>query len=411
MKSFIRLLQDDGSTMPERGTSVETSAAHQADTSPPEERQLFLSLPALEAFVEGGEEFLDQKEAAALTRRHESRCTSFPFPSKAYSLADDKPGVGSTIEGTGAHGKAVSAIVRVNSWTNIEGLDKGSEGEFDEEKVLLERLRGVLSRAVVDCPSEACSEGDYYNRGGSVRDFLESFDVSGKGLLSKEELVAALRSLGGRGSEFYGRRGIDIVSSRFAEKVSSTVANEGDGGTERDGEGVSIVKLSWWFDDVAERGIREIGNAEASRRQSRRDSNDRGAAASDERRAGSQEFGEKVVSGNNFAGGALREAVRRSEVAKDTTLERTFARLDEDGDGFITLRQLLRGLDQLGVFEQVSMTTKLELTPWAVSGPLSIEPSCGFGERKIAIHRATSLRRFLDEEEIACEVRSIVQLP
>lgn len=334
MKSFVRLLQDDAvdTTVTPEGASPPESCATTRDMPPA--REMFLTLPALEAFVEGGDAYLAKKERAALARQH-SRDAS----SRDHNRLDRTEPSKVKQEGTPSRGESIRSrgLSRVNSWMAAEGSEPTGGGSVigegdDKEKPLLEQLRVVLAR-VPHGESKQASGGD----GHGVRGHLGSFDVDSDGVLSVEEFIAALRSLGGRGGQFHGRSGVETLVSRFRDGRMSTAGTQ---------SGVSIVKIAWWFDEISKaahgavvpmRGNNDKGEAN-------------GAHLADLR--GSEDYERAVRKDNSTAGEALRKAVRLAE-AKGTSLERTFARLDEDGDGFITLRQLLRGLDQLGVFEQV----------------------------------------------------------
>lgn len=346
VKGFIRLLQDVDDDIPAKGASSSSAARSKVD--------VFLTLPALEAFVEGGDTFLAQKERAALARR-QSR--------DAISSADrgpPEPATGSAKKESDGVG-ALAPRPRINSWA-AEAAEGDSDGTYgkggDKERALLERLRSTLARAAA---ATASQNGEDVGGGGGggggkvtedgVRGHLDSFDVDGDGVLLPEELVAALRSLGARGGEFFGRHGVNALVSRFREGGDKPAAGTPNG--------ASVVKLAWWFDEQQSTGVRPADSAMDHRGSSNSSGRD-GPASSPPpgkergKRTGGPDTEEK---GGVVAGGALQRAVRLAE-AKGTTLERTFARLDDNGDGFITLRQLLRGLDQLGVFEQVMYSHK-----------------------------------------------------
>lgn len=299
---------------------------------------VFLTLPALEAFVEGGDAFLVQKERAALARR-QSR--------DAISSADrgpPEPTTGSVEQGSIGAGAQVSRP-RTSSWTAAGAVEGDTDGAYgkggEKESALLERLRSTLARAAAT-PSQ---DGEDVGGGGGrrmsedgVRGHLDSFDVDGDGVLLPEELVAALRSLGARGGEFFGRHGVDALVSRFRDGGDKPAAGAPNG--------ASAVKLAWWFDEQESTEARPASSAVGHR-------GGPASSAPPGKATGRRTSGaDTETTGGVVAGEALRRAVILAE-ANGTTLERTFARLDDDGDGFITFRQLLRGLDQLGVFEQV----------------------------------------------------------
>lgn len=344
VKSFIRLLQDDDD---DNDDDHDHDIAAQSKRPTIAKRELFLTLPALKAFVEGGDTFLAQKERAALARQRSLEVSSPPIEHH-HRRAGTEPTVGAS-EG-GETSRKGTNITRANSWSEKENQDTEGPvatskfGKDDkQEEALLERLRVVLLRA--QPASETRASG-----GGGVRGYLESFDVDNDGILSSKELVAALRSLGAKGEEFDGRRGVKaFISSRFRDGSRNPAASG-------DQDGASIVKLVWWFDDQRN-GTMVSEQEEGDTRGSRRAGSAGGTGDQQVREDARKTLEERGGRAREFVPGeSLRRAVRLAE-AKGTTLERTFARLDEDGDGFITLRQLLRGLDQLGVFEQVILVT------------------------------------------------------
>lgn len=333
MKSFVRLLHDDVVDTPAAtldGTIPPKSRASTQDMVPA--REMFLTLPALEAFVEGGDAFLAKKERAALTRQQSRDASSLDHNRLARPES-----MGSKGEGTPAGGENISCrgISRASSWTTVEGLKPSagsgitSELGDEKERALLEQLMAVLALVPHGESKQASGGGD----GHGVRGHLESFDVDSDGVLSAEEFIAALRSLGARGGTFHGRVGVETLVSRFRDGRVSIAGTQ---------NGASIVKITWWFDELSKAGRKTHHAFDPMS-----SNNDKVGVS---RSAEEHEHGHGKD--NSAAGETLRRAVRLAE-AKGTTLERTFACLDEDGDGFITLRQLLRGLDQLGVFEQV----------------------------------------------------------
>eukprot|EP00903_Cladosiphon_okamuranus_P007182 g6974.t1 len=345
VKGFIRLLQDDNDTAAMGAASSSTTCSTAAPLS--SSADIFLTLPALEAFVEGGDAFLAQKERAALARR-QSR--------DAISAADHgprEPTTGSAEEGSNGV-EASASRPRTNSWA-AEAVDDDSDNAYGKvdikEGVLLERLRSTLAGAA----AAAIQDGEDIGGGGGgrmdedgVRGHLESFDIDGDGVLLPKELVAALRSLGARGGEFFGWHGVNALVSRFRDGNDKPAAGAA--------KGVSVVKLAWWFDEQESKEARPAGSAVGHRGSSHGGS---GGPLSDAPPGKGK--GKHTSGAGNETGGivALRRAVRLAE-ANGTTLERTFARLDDDGDGFVTLRQLLRGLDQLGVFQQASRDDVLD---------------------------------------------------
>lgn len=347
VKAFICLLQDDDPAQagtprqPPIADVTTTQSTTLAPSSPGSE--VFLTLPALEAFVEGGDAYLSRKECAAVARGQSRDAASSDLHGLKEAQAASKR---SKQDATGA--EASNRRPRADSWAAVENDPGGDAGEGskghgrapEEEGPLLERLKAVLARAP-GATTRNNEEGVGANMsmsGEGVRGHLDSFDVDGDGVLQTQDLIAALRSLGAKGEEFRGRRGVEAIMHRFRDNTDRPASSSAGSQI-----GVTIVKLAWWFEEQA-------------------GTDDGGADAADDRRTcgriTTKEDGSKTVeNGGTTAGGfaageALRKAVRLAE-AKGRTLERTFARLDDDGDGFITLRQLLRGLDQLGVFEKV----------------------------------------------------------
>ena len=385
MKGFIRLLQDDDDDIPARGGSPPSAARAKAN--------VFLTLPALEAFVEGGDAFLAQKERAALARRQsrDANCSADHGP--------PEPATGSTREGSDGAG-ACAPRPRTNSWAAEapEGDGDSAYGKAgDKESALLERLRSTLARAAAAAATTS-QIGENVGGGGggvggrasedSVRGHLDSFDVDGDGVLLPEELVAALRSLGARGGEFFGQHGVNALVSRFREGGDKPAAGTPNG--------ASVVKLAWWFDEQESKEVGPAGYA-VGHRGSSSSNRGRGGPASSlppGKERGPSTSGPDTEEGGVVAGGALRRAVRLAE-AKGTTLERTFARLDDDGDGFITLRELLRGLDQLGVFKQVTYLHKhrKEKFPWNLNfRPVAANLHQLSLDQRFCFHRAMNLR-------------------
>lgn len=297
VKAFIRLLQDGN-----------VGVIPQASSDPPRcsegtatvDGEPFLTLPVLHSFVEGGEAFLAERERSAVL--HEESCRDATLKADA-SRAEQK-------------------AMSVGEASRLGGVQRPPDSW--DEKLLLELLKGVFDRAP---GNEECGVG--FGRGGGLRGHLDSFDVDGDGVLNPQEFAASLHSLGAKAKRFNGRRCVDDLVSRFRRDCHDEFKEGSD-------DGVSIAKIAQWFSDTSEG--REHGS--------------HGFRSTDGDCREKERLSGEVRARELVPGEALRRAVRLAE-SKGTTLERAFARLDESGNGFITLRQLLRGLDQLGVFKEV----------------------------------------------------------
>lgn len=358
VKGFIRLLQDDDDDNGDDTNAATTAAqgegssSRRSSTAPTSSSgvEVFLTLPALEAFVEGGDAFLARKERAALARR-QSQEALVTCARTAATLESTKEV--NTGEGESASRPRISSwAAAVDSGPECDGGDAHGKGG-EKEGPLLARLRATLARAITAAATsqngnDAGRNGDTSLGEDGVRGHLDSFDVDGDGVLQPGELVAALRSLGARGGEFFGRSGVNALVSRFRDGGEKSLAVGAL-------NGASVVKIAVWFHE--QESTEEARSAVDAAAIDRRSSNSGGSASNGALSGGKagdkREGGVKMgTERGSVAGEALRRAVRLAE-AKGVSLERTFARLDDDGDGFITLRQLLRGLDQLGVFAQV----------------------------------------------------------
>ena len=332
MKAFICLLQDDEVNEIPRSTTLASSDASARIVA--DEPGPFLTLPTLQLFVERGEAFLAEKERSLLVRQEAGGVIpvgNMENPVRGPSrVAEEKAGDEASHSDYDDHKSSRS---KREVFQYLDGGNKTTITEYDKKDILLEVLRGVLSRA------PGAEKSFAYGRGGGVRGHLDSFDVDVDGILTAQEFVTALRSLGAKGENFNGWRKIDHLVSRFRDDSESSG---------RCVDGVSIVKVTKWFDGKAE--DESSGKETSHRHGSNGDKND----AASLKGQGHRDIGKVshvARAEGHVPGQALRRAVWLAE-AKGMTLERTFARLDENGDGFITLRQLLRGLDNLGVFKQ-----------------------------------------------------------
>lgn len=322
MRSFIRLLQEYDQGDPTRASTAARSgrggggSQAQAEEEPGE----FLTLRALEAFVDGDEDFLARCERGLLRReqsRSDGRCGRGRGPVTAPPARNE----GSLLP-----------LTRASSWTDEDG-DEDDEGQLvgtvdgtggrsleQPEGHLLEKLKAVLGSA-------ADALGGRAGSGGGIEGHLSSFDLDDDGALSVEELAAALRSCGARGGQLGGLRGLRSLARHLG------------GGRVGGDKTLSIARIVDWSSPPEDRGRREIS---AGGRDPPGGGGLGGAGGSrDETRSA------------GLPGAALQRAVRLAE-GRGVTLERTFARLDDDGDGYITLGQLLRGLDGMGIFQHVS---------------------------------------------------------
>lgn len=309
VKSLIRLLQYDGVESFTKGRSVDEGVVAEV-----------LTLPALQAFVDGGEEYLAQRANEVQerpSRRHSGTCGN---------LQRDDP-----TAPPGDFSKS-KLITRTNSWSEEDSdhklEEKPRQNKELREKVIWQQLQDVLDRI---CQRSTLSTNGRATNGHEemIEGYLKSFDLDDDGRLSAQEFQASLRSLGGQGKTFGGREATKALADRFSGGKS----------------GVSIIEIARWYDSCIDgEGTLSL----AGRRGEINHGSSKGEREQEEKR-GTRQTRTNVA---NARDQALQKAVRIAE-SRGTTLERTFARLDEDGDGFITLRQLLRGLDQMRVFEQV----------------------------------------------------------
>lgn len=298
VKAFIRLLQDGNvDTIPQASSDLPRCSAGAAAV----DGEPFLTLPVLHSFVEGGEAFLAERERSAVV--HEESCRNAILKADS-SRAEQKE-------------KAIGEASRP------DGVERPPDSW--DEKLLLELLKGVFDRAP---DNVECDVG--FGRGGGLRGHLDSFDVDGDGVLNPQEFAASLHSLGAKVKTFNERRCVDYLISRFRRDCHDECKEGSD-------DGVSIAKIAQWFSDAS--GGREHGS--------------HGSRSTDGDCRDKERLSREARARELVPGGTLRRAVRLAE-SKGTTLERAFARLDDSGNGFITLRQLLRGLDQLGVFKEVT---------------------------------------------------------
>lgn len=312
VKAFIRLLHDGNvDAIPKTSSDPPRCIAKAAASTVAVDGEPFLTLPVLHSFVEGGEAFLAERERSALAHE-EAR--------QDVTLKADVGGV------NGAASRAEKDRMAVGEASRPGGVQRPVDSW--DEMVLLELLKSVFARAP---GNEDCDVG--FGRGGGLRGHLDSFDVDGDGVLKPHEFGASLHSLGAKEKKFNGRRCVDDLVSRFRR-------DDHDESKEGNDDGVSIAKIAQWFNDKS--------GAESSREHASHGFRSTDGECRDKERLS----GEEARAGELAPEEVLRRAVRLAE-SRGTTLERAFARLDESGNGFITLRQLLRGLDQLGVFKEV----------------------------------------------------------
>ncbi|CAM9427412.1 unnamed protein product [Discosporangium mesarthrocarpum] len=224
-----------------------------------------------------------------------------------------------------------------------EGGGKGVGGPTNES-VVLQALRSALHRAERGVRGAEFSQPARRNIPKMMaQSVLESFDADDDGRLGPQELGYALRSLGARPEDFGGPGALQILEDRFG----------GWDGNRRGVGGVQIEELlKWHHEGCRERARgRDGGDEHGSGDGGGRGTN--GRKESSPRRLRNTDSDSAVVA-------SLRAAVRASE-ARGLTMERTFARLDNDGDGRITLKEFLRGLDQMDVFQRVTREDALDV--------------------------------------------------
>lgn len=317
VKGLIRLLQDD----PEDLT---------AGDAPPARAQApveVLTLPALQKFVEGGEAYLARRANEAQILRRERRSK------KSKSSQDDTPAAPPQEKSFAADQVPRREMTRASSWSDEELDQETQENTEKREERILGQLQSVLSHALQGSRETAVTGGNKRREYGNISRYLSSFDLDDDGRLSRSEFASALFSLGGQARDFDGGKGMKALALRFGEETGAVI---------------SISKVVQWFESRTreKRHSKVSVGGDAIEGVERRGDREREMSSCQPGRRGRHE----VV--GNMPAEALQRAVRVAE-SRGTTLERTFARLDEDGDGFITLRQLLRGLDQMRVFEQV----------------------------------------------------------
>lgn len=296
-----------------------------------------MTLQGLQAFVEGGDAYLEQRASKFEPSRRQQQHRDFA------KVADhEKPAI--TPADSSAANATGPGITRASSWSEeereIDHDGNAKPGGLNEDAVL-SQLQLTFRRAGEDSKmTHIEGGGDGGGCGDAVEGHLCSFDLDDDGRLSKKEFTAALRSLGGQGSDFGGTKGMAVMISQF-----------GDG----KGDGVSIIDMTRWFERrvVEERETKGTTSSGGQLREAGRASRENYEGGDGRQKERHTERGtRRGLDVDSADGERLRRAVRTAE-SKGTTLERTFARLDENGDGTITLRQLLRGLDQMGVFKQV----------------------------------------------------------
>lgn len=345
VRSFIRLLQDgdkaDGA-IPDVADPNKNTEGLQILNKPPTSDGEVLTLAMLQAFVDGGDAFLERREAELQKRQqqhqqqqhHQQQQRRRDSSWQHRDIFATLPA--SAISSAAETGISLPIVSRRSSWTEDDDDDNDQSRipTDDQEEARLAQLRVVFDRTTQSTDAAAATTG-----GGGLRGHLSSFDLDDSATLSVQQLAAAIRSLGGRGIDFGGLRGLKVLMCKLSGAGTDSAAR------------VSINELVRWFDgcgasqparDAARHDVAGVRGGDDNGRGRKMDDGGSGKRAAGHRRIG-----------ETTAGEALRRAIRLAE-AKGTTLERTFARLDEDGDGFITLRQLLRGLDGMGVFEHVS---------------------------------------------------------
>lgn len=324
VKGLIRLLQDHPEDLTAGGAPP---APHQAPAE-------VLTLPALQKFVEGGEAYLARRANEAQKLRRQGRCK------KSKSFQDDTSTALPREKSSAADKISRREITRASSWSDEE-LDKETQENTEErEERILGQLQSVLSHALQSSTATTISGGDGRKEDCNISSYLSSFDLDDDGRLSRSEFASTLFSLGGQGRDFGGGKGMRALALRFGDET---------------GDVIRISEVVNWFESRTreKRPSKASVGDDATKGVEKRGDREREMTSCRSGRGGRHE---EV---GNMPAEALRRAIRMAE-SRGTTLERTFARLDEDGDGFITLRQLLRGLDQMRVFEKVGQRSERE---------------------------------------------------
>jgi Ca2+-binding EF-hand superfamily protein len=160
--------------------------------------------------------------------------------------------------------------------------------------------------------------------GTPLSSHFSSFDHDSTGVLDVRMFDMALRSLG--------------ITVQDLSRSTAHAAMRGISGSAHPVESVSLKTLSSWLGPLA----RPLRSRTADQRDD--DSDDRQSHLTSKH----EELNE------------LRAAIRRAET-KGSSLERALAPLDSDGDGFLSIKQLYAGLEDMGVLDAASPAAASEV--------------------------------------------------
>lgn len=425
VKSFIRLIQDqdeDTSSSRSRSTStcqkdeLQEKGVENTVARPPPGKQSVgvgevLTLPALQAFMDGGDEYLSRREKELHERENCGRRMRDATLNSRHDSTFTSPDVtGSKLASEKQRSEVRLPRPRSSSWTDDQEGEGGAEGgvaldskapsQAQQLEHLCDSLRVLLSKVKDDSMTSSKNDDqDLRRKRDGVRGYLDSFDVGTEGRLSLKEFSGALGSLGASGKDFGGYKGLKALMKHIRglnsddECVSirkvvewcchDTRTGTGTGTGTRTGTGTGTgtgtntglagpPTTATTATTATRPGVAHMadigGNNTETRSQLEQNRCERGdGSVQGGKGHGQRERACKPLRRRDD-GRTLQRAIELAE-GKGTTLERTFARLDEDGDGYITLRQLLHGLNRMGVFEHVSWRVQTSSALSGYQGP------------------------------------------